>query len=221
MEKHLRILLVDDREEFREELSLWLRETLEHEVEEAADFDGALELFKRDAERFDAALVDYGLAGNGRAGNGIELMQALHRIKEQLPVIVITGAGDRDISQQALSEKAFWYLEKPLDLVETEKLLDWVNRYRKIGERIEQFRSEQFNESHAVIAVSHAIVSASEIAEILTAVKPKTLEFHGAHLCGLLVVNPETGEVSGLPENQAQEEERFQEDMRAIARDLI
>ena len=112
MEEHLRILLVDDRDEFRKELSLWLKDSLEHEVEEAGDLDSALKLFKRDPERFDAALVDYGLAGNGRVGNGIELMQALHRIKDQLPVIVITGAGDRDISQQALSEKAFWYLRE-------------------------------------------------------------------------------------------------------------
>lgn len=220
MEKRLRILLVDDRDDFREEIALWLKNTLEHEVEEAANLDTALDLYRQAPSRFDLALVDYGLTHNGGAGNGIDLMRALHRVEEHLPVIVITGAGDRDIAKQALGENAFWYLEKPLDLVETEKLLDWVSRYRRTTERIAQF-TEQVRDSHAVMAVSHAIASATEIKDILLAVRTKVIEFFGADLCGLLIVDFETGEVTGLPEHPEPEEEALQNEMKATARQLI
>ena len=45
--------------------------------------------------------------------NGIEVMEALHRIRNDLPVIVMTGEGDIQIAVRAMKAGAIDFLEKP------------------------------------------------------------------------------------------------------------
>jgi len=54
-------------------------------------------------------LMDFRLPGT----NGIEVMEALHRIRSDLPVIVMTAQGDIQVAVRAMKAGAADFLEKP------------------------------------------------------------------------------------------------------------
>lgn len=70
--------------------------------------------------------------------SGLELQQALRRMRADLPVIVITGHGDVAMAVQALKEGAVDFLEKPFD---EDQLLRSVAAALDQGERA--FRERQ------------------------------------------------------------------------------
>jgi len=47
--------------------------------------------------------------------DGMELQRELKRRAFSMPIIFITGHGDKEIEQQVMSEGAHGYLEKPFD----------------------------------------------------------------------------------------------------------
>lgn len=87
---------------------------------------------------FDLALLDLKLA----EGNGIQLMEELHRVNPELPVIILTAHGSINSAVEAIKKGAYSYLTKPFDYqelllqikkyTETRKLSDEVNRLRKL-----------------------------------------------------------------------------------------
>ena len=64
-------------------------------------------------------LMDLRLPGT----NGIEVMEALHRIRNDLPVIVMTAQGDIQVAVRAMKAGAVDFLEKPCS---EEALLDAI-----------------------------------------------------------------------------------------------
>src|SRR3954453_13066326 len=54
-------------------------------------------------------LLDIRLPGT----NGIEVMEALHRIRNDLPVILMTAQGDIEVAVRAMKAGAIDFLEKP------------------------------------------------------------------------------------------------------------
>ncbi len=65
-------------------------------------------------EHVDLALVDLKLAG----ATGIGLMQELHRINPQVPVIIYTGHGTIESAVEAMRRGAYSYVVKPFDYSE-------------------------------------------------------------------------------------------------------
>ncbi len=61
--------------------------------------------------RFDAALLDLKLKGE----NGIRLMQDLHQIHPEMPVIILTAYGTIKSAVAAIKKGAYSYLTKPFD----------------------------------------------------------------------------------------------------------
>lgn len=62
-------------------------------------------------EVFDVAIVDLQLVKQ----DGISLMEELHDIHPNLPVIIMTAHGSREIAVEAIKSGAFKYLVKPFD----------------------------------------------------------------------------------------------------------
>lgn len=76
-------------------------------VLDAASVDAALAVIERDPD-IDLVLLDIGLPGAG----GLSLLQALRRERNTVPVIVISGANDRDLVLRALDLGALGFVPK-------------------------------------------------------------------------------------------------------------
>jgi two-component system response regulator PilR (NtrC family) len=122
------ILIVDDEEIMREILeTLLAREG--YSVRLAANGAEALELAR--AAPFDAAIVDVMLPGMG----GIEVLDELKRLDEDLPVIVITAFASVENAIAAMKRGAFDYVTKPFKNDEVLVVLgNAVERRRLVAE---------------------------------------------------------------------------------------
>ena len=122
MPSRFHILIVDDEPAQREMISGFLRKQ-DFEVVAVENAERALELFRQDA--FDLILSDQKMANM----SGLELMQAVHAINPETPVILITAFGTIEAAVAALKQGATDYLTKPLNLEEL------LHRIRLVSER--------------------------------------------------------------------------------------
>jgi two-component system response regulator GlrR len=116
-----KILVVDDDKNLVELLKMTL-ESANHEVTTAFEEKSAIVSVKGDV--FDLAIVDLQL----ELGDGISLMEELHLILPDMPVIILTGHGSIESAVQAIKRGAYSYLTKPFDtpdlLLEIEKAME-------------------------------------------------------------------------------------------------
>jgi DNA-binding NtrC family response regulator len=106
-----RLLIVDDDEEMRD----LLRKVLEKEgyrVSVASDGRQALAALAESA--FDLVVTDMLMPHDG----GLELLETLHRIHPELPVIIVTAFGDWQSYTRALELGAAAFISKPLRMSE-------------------------------------------------------------------------------------------------------
>jgi len=103
------ILIVDDDKNMLEVLSLRV-EAEGYAVTATAEARDALKRIENTV--FDLALVDLKLAGKE---NGIDLMEKLHEILPEMPVIILTAYGTIDTAVDAMKRGAYSYLTKPLN----------------------------------------------------------------------------------------------------------
>ncbi|MCA1756887.1 MAG: sigma-54 dependent transcriptional regulator [Bacteroidales bacterium] len=104
-----KILVIDDEKAIRNTL----KEVLEyekHQVDIAGDGATGLEMFGNSS--YEIVLCDIKMAGM----DGIEVLEKLHSVSPDIPVIMISGHGNIDTAVEAIKKGAFDFLEKPLDL---------------------------------------------------------------------------------------------------------
>lgn len=104
-----KILVIDDEKAIRNTL----KEVLEyekHQVDLAGDGATGLEMFENNS--YEIVLCDIKMAGM----DGIEVLEKLHSLSPDIPVIMISGHGNIDTAVDAIKKGAFDFLEKPLDL---------------------------------------------------------------------------------------------------------
>src|SRR6185503_6003462 len=131
MINRFRILVVDDEPVQRELVSGFLNKQ-GFDVSAADSAERALELFRQEA--FDLVLTDQKMANM----SGLELLQAVHAINPETPVILITAFGTIEAAVAALKQGAIYYLTKPLNLEELLQRIRLVSeRYRIISENRE------------------------------------------------------------------------------------
>ena len=131
MTNRFHILVVDDEPVQREMIGGFLKKQ-GFEVIAADSAERALELFRQDA--FDLVLTDQKMAEM----SGLELLQAVHTINAETPVVLITAFGTIEAAVAALKHGAIDYLTKPLNLDELLYRIRQVSdRYRIINENRE------------------------------------------------------------------------------------
>ena len=144
MSRDVRILVVDDELIVRESLSNYLRED---GYEAIAEESGEEALKKIEAENWNMLFVDLKMPGM----DGLEVLRQAKKIKEDLPVIIITAYATIDSAVQAMKDGAYDYIVKPFDpeaiALLVEKVVEHQNLVREnilLRERIE--REYQFEE---------------------------------------------------------------------------
>ena len=103
-----KILVLDDDQNLLKVIKMRL-EASGYRVATSIRAEKALETAKE--EGIDLALVDLKLAGK----NGIEVMQELHQIDPQMPIIILTAYGTIKTAVEAMKRGAYSYLSKPYD----------------------------------------------------------------------------------------------------------
>ncbi len=110
----MRLLLVEDDDEFRETCALWMTRK-GHDVEQAANAHDGLHLCLH--KQFDVAVIDLNMPGM----SGLELLERLSSETIDTEVIMLTGQATVDTAVQAMKLGATDYLSKPFPLPELEK----------------------------------------------------------------------------------------------------
>ena len=114
------ILVIDDNSDIRALISEILRDE-GFEVREAANFDqGQAEINKKLP---DVAVIDVKLDKGDN--DGIELLERLKKIDDEVPVIMISGHANVQMAIDSLKLGAFEFIQKPFS---TERLLNFLNR---------------------------------------------------------------------------------------------
>jgi two-component system response regulator GlrR len=103
-----KILVVDDDSNLLEIIKMRL-ESADYEVVTAQDVEDALTAVKE--QPLDMSIIDLYLAEN----NGISLMEDVHKIIPDIPVIILTAYGSIETAFEAMQKGAYSYMTKPFD----------------------------------------------------------------------------------------------------------
>ncbi len=136
MLKH--ILAIDDDSVFLKSI----KELLEYQkfsVETCENPLQALTLFQKN--HYQAVLLDVKMPGM----DGIELLEKFQQIKNQIPIIMVSGQSTISIAVESLKKGAFDFIEKPVDadrlLLNIQHALDKYSLYAERQDLIAQLRS--------------------------------------------------------------------------------
>ncbi len=131
MGKKIRVLMVDDEEQFRSTTSKILtRRGYETTVAESGE--AAIQILKKSSQ--DVIVLDVKMPGM----DGHDALRKIKQIDPNVQVIMLTGHGTMDSAKKSLKDEAFDYLNKPCDMdLLASKIDDAVNAVSK-GKREEK-----------------------------------------------------------------------------------
>ena len=112
------ILVIDDNSDIRKLISEILRDQ-GFTVREGANFDQAL--LEINKKLPDVAIIDVKLDKGDN--DGIELLDHLKKINDEVPVIMISGHANVQMAVDSLKKGAYEFMQKPFD---TQRLLNFV-----------------------------------------------------------------------------------------------
>jgi DNA-binding NtrC family response regulator len=157
------ILVIEDEAAIRRVLTKILSEESDtYQVDEAEDGLVGIEKIKK--EDFDLVLCDIKMPKM----DGVEVLEAIKKIKSEIPVIMISGHGDLDTAVNTMRLGAFDYISKPPDL---NRLLNTVrnalDRKELVVENI--LLKKKVGKNYEMIGESKAI---SQIKDMIEKVAP-------------------------------------------------
>jgi len=159
-----KILVVDDDVSLLSIVRLLL-ESNGYLVADAGGSQHALQQLQ--TEVFDLALVDWRLNDE----DGVEVMEAIHAVNPELPVIILTAFGTIEKAVQAMNRGAYGFLTKPIGreelllqikrALERNRLVKKVQQLKQIVERKYSFENI-IAKSDKMQAVLHQVALAAE-----------------------------------------------------------
>jgi DNA-binding NtrC family response regulator len=154
-----KILIIEDEAAIRRVLVKILSEENDtYEVEEAEDGLVGVEKIKK--EDFDLVLCDIKMPKM----DGVEVLEAVKKIKPEIPIVMISGHGDLDTAVNTMRLGAFDYISKPPDL---NRLLNTVRNALDRKELVVENKllKKKVGKSFEMIGESDAISHIKDIIE--------------------------------------------------------
>lgn len=154
-----RILLIEDEAAIRRVLiKILTEENNAYEVEEAVDGLEGVELLKD--QDFDLVLCDIKMPKM----DGVEVLEAVKKIKPEIPFVMISGHGDLDTAVNTMRLGAFDYISKPPDL---NRLLNTVRNALDKKELVVENTQlkKKISKNYEMIGESDAIKKIKEIVD--------------------------------------------------------
>ena len=184
-----RILLIDDDPALLQGLGQTLRFRLENVQVDPCESAGDA-LARLNGTDYDAIISDIKMPGM----DGLRLMERVQALRPSIPILLITGHGDRDLGVQALNAGAYAFIQKPID---REYFLAWLRRAlherslsRELEEKnrllknqarhLERLVQERTGKLHETSEMLKAVMEASPVAIIATDPKGRILVWNRA-----------------------------------------
>jgi two-component system, NtrC family, response regulator GlrR len=168
-----KILIVDDDDGLRELLQMTL-ESARYDVTTASHEEDALEKVRRNG--IDLSIVDLQLIQT----TGIALMEQIHTLLPEMPVIILTGHGSIETAVEAMKKGAYSYLTKPFEtqdlLLQIEKALENRKLTREI-KRLKELLAEKYDFAN-IVARSEKMRSVLDVVGRIAATD-STVYIHG------------------------------------------
>ncbi len=164
-----RILVIEDEAAIRRVLVKILSEENDtYQVDEAEDGLVGVEMIKKDD--FDLVLCDIKMPKM----DGVEVLEAVKKIKPEIPMVMISGHGDLDTAVNTMRLGAFDYISKPPDL---NRLLNTVrNALDKKELVVENTRlKKKVSKNYEMIGESKAISHIKDIIEKVASTDARVL----------------------------------------------
>ena len=134
-EHKLRILIVDDEQNIRKTLTMFL-ESEDHKVTSSGSFNEALTINQTHA--FDMAFVDLRLGTD----SGLDLIPKLLSDSPWLKIVVITAYASIDTAVEAIKRGATDYIPKPFTPAQVKLTVDKIGNLRTLEQRIENLKED-------------------------------------------------------------------------------
>ena len=135
-----KILIVDDEPDMLKLLSMILREKTPYEITTTNNPLEALELAK--TGNFDLVISDLKMPGL----DGIEVIDAIKKVDEDIPIIIITAYGTVESAAEAIQKGGFDFITKPFRkeqiLMTIDKALKWLKLQRENKMLKDQLKSK-------------------------------------------------------------------------------
>lgn len=128
-----KILVVDDDRNILQVIQMRL-ESRGFSITKATSAEKALKLAEQ--EPFDLAMIDLKLDDQ----DGIQLMQDIHHITPDLPVIILTAYGSIDSAVEAMKKGAYSYLTKPFDGHKLQMQINNCLEINKLSKEVKQLQ---------------------------------------------------------------------------------
>jgi CheY-like chemotaxis protein len=113
-----RVLVVDDDPDIRQLLLDRLR-AKGYRVQSAVDGVRALEAVR--AETFEGMILDIGIPSM----DGMDVLRQIRKWDQQIPIVMVTASGSKELAVRAISMGAQAYLLKPFDVDELQRIVDY------------------------------------------------------------------------------------------------
>jgi two-component system nitrogen regulation response regulator NtrX len=151
------ILVIDDEKSIRNTL----QEVLEyenHKVDLATNGSEGLEFFEKGD--YDIVLCDIKMPGM----DGIEVLEKMHLLARDIPIIMISGHGNIDTAVEAIKKGAYDFIEKPLDL---NRLLVTMRNATERNELVTETRvlKRKISKTYDIVGESESIARVKEMIE--------------------------------------------------------
>lgn len=164
-----KILIVEDEPAIRRVLkNILTEENKTYEVFEATDGAEGMELIKQ--TDFDLILCDIKMPKM----DGMEVLEAVKKLKPEIPIVMISGHGDLETAVQAMRLGAFDYISKPPDL---NRLLNTVRialeRKQLVKENIRL--KKKVSKNYEMIGSSPAIIQIKEMIDKVAPTEARVL----------------------------------------------
>ncbi|MGH7724012.1 MAG: sigma-54-dependent transcriptional regulator [Candidatus Eiseniibacteriota bacterium] len=144
------ILVVDDEDSIRHFVSRSLKDE-GYQVRSAGSGEEARSLFNEETPELVVLDMQLGDA------NGLDLLGEFKRTSPDTVVIVITAFGETETAVRAMSEGAFYFLKKPLQLDELNTIVGRGLDMRQINREVEHLRQAAMQEEGYMRCVSRAM----------------------------------------------------------------
>ena len=164
-----KILVIEDEAAIRRVLTKILSEESDtYQVEEAEDGLSGLEKIKN--EDYDLILCDIKMPKM----DGVEVLEAIKKIKPEIPVVMISGHGDLDTAVNTMRLGAFDYISKPPDL---NRLLNTVRNALDKKELVVENKllKKKVSKNYEMVGESKAISHIKDIIEKVASTDARVL----------------------------------------------
>jgi DNA-binding NtrC family response regulator len=164
-----RILIIEDESAIRRVLVKILSEENDnYQVDEAEDGLSGIEKIKK--EDFDLVLCDIKMPKM----DGVEVLEAVKKIKPEIPIVMISGHGDLDTAVNTMRLGAFDYISKPPDL---NRLLNTVRIALDRKELVVENKmlKKKVSKNYEMIGESKAISQIKDMIEKVAATDARVL----------------------------------------------